>query len=34
MTDQNLRCVIADLTEECKGLRATIANLEAAAAHV
>jgi hypothetical protein len=30
MSEQDLRCVIADLTEECKGLRQQVANLEAA----
>lgn len=30
MTDQDLRCVIADLTEECKSLRTKVASLEAA----
>ena len=27
MSDQDLRCVIADLTEECKGLRAALMQL-------
>ena len=30
MSDQDLRCVIADLTEECTGLHAKVASLEAA----